>query len=144
MATYTKYEIVPENMGNKVYDFFGTTDTWKVAICTDAPVVATDTVIADVTQISGANGYTTGGANISFNSTRSGGTLTATATDVTWTASGGNLGSSTTGRYFPIYDDTPTSPADPLWCYYDYGSTFTVATGETMTVDFGGSWFTLT
>ena len=143
MATYTKYEIVPENMGNKVYDFFGTTDTWKVAIGTDAPVVATDTTISDVTQISGSNGYTAGGASISFNSTRSGGTLTATATDVVWTASGGNLGGSTTGRYFPIYDDTPTSPADPLWCYYDYGSTFTVAAGETMTVDFGASFWTL-
>lgn len=143
MATYTKYEIVPENMGNKVYDFFGATDTWKVAIATDAPVVATDTTISDATQISGANGYTTGGANISFNSTRSGGTLTATATDVVWTASGGNLGSSTTGRYFLIYDDTPTSPADPLWCYYDYSSVFTVAAGETMTVDFGGSFWTL-
>lgn len=144
MATYVKYEIVPENMGQKVYDFFGATDTWKVAICTDAPVVATDTVIADVTQIGGSNGYTTGGANITFNSTRSGGTLTATCTDVVWTASGGNLGASTTGRYFPHYDDTPTSPADPLWAYYDYGSTFTVATGETMTVDYGSSWWTLT
>jgi hypothetical protein len=144
MASYVKYEIVPENMGNKVYDFFGATDTWKVAICTDAPVVATDTVIADVTQISGSNGYTTGGASISFNSTRSGGTLTATATDVTWTASGGNLGGATTGRYFPIYDDTPTSPADPLWSYYDYGSTFTIADTETMTVDFGASFWTLT
>lgn len=144
MATYVKYEIVPENIGNKVYDFFGTTDTWKAAIHTDAPVVATDATISDLTQIGGSNGYTTGGSNITFNSTRSGGTVTATATDVVWTATGGNLGASTTGRYFTIYDDTPTSPADPLWNYYDYGSTFTVATGETMTLDFGASFFTFT
>lgn len=142
MASYIKYEIVPENIGNKVYDFFGTTDTWKVAISTDLPVVATDATVADITQIAGSNGYTTGGSDITFNSTRSGGTLTATAVDVVWTASGGNLGGSTTGRYFPMYDDTPTSPADPLWAYWDYGATFTVATGETMTVDFGASVFT--
>lgn len=143
MATYVKYEIVPENMGNKVYDFFGTTDTWKAAIATDAPVVATDTTVSDITQIAGSNGYTTGGSTITFNSTRSGGTLTATGTDVVWTASGGNLGASTTGRYFIVYDDTPTSPADPLWNYWDYGSTFTVADTETMTLDFGASLWTL-
>jgi hypothetical protein len=142
MATYVKYEIVPENIGNKVYDFFGTTDTWKVAIATDAPTVSTDTTVSDITQIGGSNGYTTGGTNATFNSTRSGGTLTATGTDIVWTASGGNLGASTTGRYFILYDDTPSSPADPLWSYWDYGATFTVATGETMTWDTGASIFT--
>lgn len=130
-------------MGNKVYDFFGATDTWKAAIHTDAPVVATDAVLADLTQIGGSNGYTTGGSSITFGSTRSGGTVTATGVDVVWTASGGNLGASTTGRYFTVYDDTPTSPADPLWNYWDYGSTFTVADTETMTLDFGASIWTI-
>jgi hypothetical protein len=60
---------------------------------------------------------------------------------VVWTASGGNLGASTTGRYFSIYDDT--SAADNLLCSFDYGSTFTVASGETMTLDFGASLWTL-
>lgn len=142
MATFVKYESGIEQFFNKVSDGFGATDTWKVAICTDAPVVATDTVIADVTQIAGSNGYTTGGASIGFSSSRSGATITATAVDVVFTASGGNLGASTTGRYFPHYDDTPTSPADPLVCYYDYGSTFTVADTETMTVDYGASFWT--
>lgn len=141
MATYTKYETFVENLANKLIDAFGTTDTWKAVIHTDAPTVATDNAVSDLTQISGNNGYTTGGENISFNSTRSGGTVTATATDVVWTASGGNLGSSTTGRYFSIYDDTSTG--DNLLCSFDYGSTFTVASGETMTLDFGASLFTL-
>ncbi len=141
MATYTKYETFVENFANKLIDAFGTTDTWKVVIHTDAPTVATDNGIGDVTQISGTNGYTTGGSDITFNSTRSGGTVTATAVDVVWTASGGNLGGSTTGRYFTIYDDT--SAADNLLASYDYTATFTVASGETMTVDFGASLFTL-
>ncbi len=141
MATYTKYETAIEKLCNKLIDAFGTTDTWKAVIHTDAPTVATDSVLTDLTQIAGNNGYTTDGDNITFNSTRSGGTVTATATDVVWTASGGNLGSSTTGRYFTIYDDT--SAANDLWCSYDYGATFTVAVGETMTLDFGASLFTI-
>ena len=98
-------------------------------------------MLTDLTQISGSNGYTTGGADITFNSTRSGGTVTATGTDTVWTASGGNLGNSTTGRYVTIYDDT--SASDYLWASYDYGSTFTVASGETFTLDFGATFWTL-
>lgn len=140
MATFTKYETFIENLLNKLIDAFGTTDTWKAVIHTDAPVVATDNAVSDLTQIGGSNGYTTGGENITYNATRSGGTVTATATDVVWTASGGNLGASTTGRYVSIYDDTSTG--DNLLCSFDYGATFTVASGETFTLDFGASLFT--
>lgn len=144
MATYTKYENFVQVLANKEVDAFGTTDTWKAVIHTDAPVPATDTTLADLTQIGGSNGYTSGGNTITFNSTRSGGTVTATATDVVWTASGGNLGASTTGRYVSYYDDTPTTPtADPLAASWDYGSVFTVADTETLTLDFGASLFTL-
>ena len=141
MATYTHYNTFIENLANKLIDWFGTTDTYKAVIHTDAPVAATDNVLGDLTQISGNNGYTTGGADITFNSTRTTTVVTATATDVVWTASGGNLGSSTTGRYVSIYDDT--SALDNLMCSYDYGSTFTIASGETLTLDFGASLATL-
>lgn len=141
MATYTKYEPFVENLANKVIDWFGATDTFKAVIHTDAPVSATDDQLADLTQISGANGYTTGGEDTQNDSTRSGGTVTMTCVDIVWTASGGNLGNSTTGRYFSIYDDT--AAGDELQCSYDYGSTFTVASGETMTLDFGASLATL-
>jgi hypothetical protein len=141
MATYTKYNTFVEKLCNKLIDAFGTTDTWKAVIHTDAPVAATDSTVSDLTQIGGSNGYTTGGSDITFNSTRSSGTVTATATDVTWTASGGNLGASTTGRYVSIYDDTAAS--DDLLCSFDYGSTFTVADTETFTLDFGASLWTL-
>lgn len=144
MATYTKYEEFVEHLANKEIDWFGTTDTFKAVIHTDAPTVATDNDVTDLTQIGGSNGYTTGGEDIQNDATRSGGTVTMTAVDVVWTAAGGNLGASTTGRYVTIYDDTPTVPlADPLMCSYDYGSTFTVASGETFTLDFGASLATL-
>ena len=141
MATYTKYENFIENLCNKLVDYFGATEVWKAVIHTDAPVVATDNVLGDLTQIAGNNGYTTDGTDITFNSTRSGGTVTATAVDVVWTASGGNLGSSTTGRYISYYDSTPATKY--LAASWDYGATFTVATGETLTLDFGASLATV-
>lgn len=141
MATFTKYNTFIENLCNKLIDAFGTTDTWKAVIHTDAPVTTTDNALSDLTEIGGSNGYTTGGTDIAFNSTRTTDTVTITATDVVWTASGGNLGASTTGRYFSIYDDTSTG--NNLFCSYDYAATFTVATGETMTLDFGASLATL-
>lgn len=141
MATYTKYNTAIEKLCNKLIDAFGTTDTWRAVIHTDAPVTTTDSTLSDLTEIGGSNGYTTGGSDITFNSTRTTNTVTATATDVTWTASGGNLGASTTGRYVSIYDDTATS--NDLWSSWDYGATFTVADTETFTLDFGASLFTI-
>lgn len=141
MATYTHYNTFPENLANKQIDWFGTTDTYRAVIHTDAPVVATDNALSDLTEIGGSNGYTTGGNDITFNSTRTTTVVTATAVDVVWTASGGNLGASTTGRYVSIYDDTSTG--NNLMCSYDYGATVTVATGETFTLDFGASLATL-
>ena len=140
MATYTKYEPGIQNMLNGAVVTFGTTDTWKVAITTDAPDAALDDELADTTQIGGSNGYTTGGEDVQNDGTRSGGTVTVAAVDVVWTASAGNLGASTTGRYFPIHDDTSTT--DKLIAYHDYGSTFTVAAGETMTWNTGASLLT--
>jgi hypothetical protein len=141
MATYVKYETFIEHVINGIIDAFGTTDLFKVAITTDAPVVASDDDLAATTQIAGSNGYTTGGDDIQNDSTRTGLVVTFTAVDVVWTATTGNLGGSTTGRYMIIHDDTSTT--DKLMCYFDYGATFTVAVGETMTVDFGASLFTI-
>lgn len=139
MATYVKYESAIENIANKIIDFFGTTDTFKVMLTNTAPNVATHTVRADAAELSGGNGYTSGGEDTQNDSTRTGGTITETAVDVVWTASG-SVGPF---RYVPRYDDTPTSPADPLLNYWDYGSSITLATGETFTVDFGASVSTL-
>jgi hypothetical protein len=135
MAAYVKYEVFVQHLMDKVHDLFGTTDTLKVALTNSAPVVATHAVLADVTQISGGTGYTTGGSDSQNDSTRTGGTVTMTGTDIVWTASG-SMGAL---RYAVLYNDTPTSPADPLIAYWDYGSSVTLSTGETFTVDFGAS-----
>jgi hypothetical protein len=41
-----------------------------------------------------------------------------------------------------VYDDTVTN--DPLICWYDYGSSITMANGDTFLIDFGSSLFTVT
>lgn len=144
MATYQKYLTFIENLANKQIDILGNTDTLKAIIHTDDTALTSNSH-SSCTQIGGSNGYTTGGDTITYTCPAVGppatGTITLVATDVTWTASGGNLGASTTGRYFSIYDFTSTSTN--LICKFDYGATFTVATGETMTLDFGATLFTM-
>lgn len=137
MASFNKFEVFTENLAEKVHDL--DLDTLKVALTNSAPV-ATNTVFANITEISAGNGYTAGGADVQNATSRSGGTTSITGVDVVWTASGGSIGAF---RYVVLYNDTPTSPADPLIGWWDYGSNVTLASGETFTVDFGSSIFTL-
>jgi hypothetical protein len=133
MATFVKYEHFIEALVNEEVDVFGTTDTFRAVIHSDAPVVATDDELADLTQVTGT-GYTAGGEDIQNDGTRSGGTVTMTAVDVVWTATAADWAA---GRYVSIHDDTSTT--DILMNSYDYGSSFTVGNGETFTLDFGAS-----
>src|SRR5688572_23937540 len=137
MAAYVKYEHWAEAMVNEEVDMFGTTDTFKAVIHSDAPVVATDDELADLTQITGT-GYTAGGEDIQNDGTRSGGTVTMTAVDVVWTATAADW---VAGRYVSIHDDTSTT--DILMCSFDYGANFTLGNGETFTLDFGASLATV-
>lgn len=113
-----------------VHDFDA--HTFKVALTNSAPV-NTNTVLANITQISNGNGYTTGGTATSMSTSTSSGTAKVTGTDVVFTASGGSVGPF---RYAVLYNDTPSSPADPLMAWWDYGSSVTLADTETFTVDF--------
>ena len=140
MASFVKYQNFVEDLGNKVHDLVGTNDTLKVALTNTAPNAATHNVLADITEISAGNGYTAGGADTQNDGSESGGTLTVTGVDIVWTASGGTIGPF---RYAVLYNDTPTSPADPLIGYWDYGSSITLQIGETFTVDFGASILTI-
>jgi hypothetical protein len=115
-------------------------DTFVVALCAAANApVATNSVLADLTQIA----YTNLSARTltTASSSQTTGTYSLALNDLTLTASGGSVA---TFRYVVIYDDTPTSPADPLVCWYDYGANVTLASGESLLIDFGSSLFTLT
>jgi hypothetical protein len=137
MATFTKYNTFVQNLMDKLLDLFGTTDTVRMVIHSDAPAPTTDNALSDWTETSGT-GYSAGGEDTQNDSTRTTDTVTVTAVDIVWT---GGAGGFTAARYVSAYDDT--SAGNNAICSYDYGANFTVAAGETFTVDFGASWFTI-
>lgn len=138
MATYNKFNDFVEQLGKAVHDLDGT-HTLKVMLTNTAPV-ATNTVLANLTEITAGNGYTAGGTATTPTWSETSGTATLATTDVVFTASGGTIGPF---RYAVLYNDTPTSPADPLIGWWDYGSSITLADTETFTVDFGASTLTV-
>ncbi len=129
MAAFNKFQSFSEALAEKVHNLGS--DTLKVMLTNTAPV-ATNTVKANLTEISAGNGYTAGGkaATISA-SAQTSGTYKLTLADVVFTASGGSIGPF---RYAVLYNDTATSKELIGW--WDYGSAVTLATGETFTVDF--------
>lgn len=144
MAAYNKINIFVEHLTNKVHDLMGTDDLLKIMLTNTAPV-ATNSVKADLTEITAGNGYTAGGEDTQNSGARATGTFTLTGTKVVWTASGGTIGPF---RYVALYNDTPTSPADPLIAWWDRGASLTLQDGETFTVKFNngdptGDIFTL-
>lgn len=129
MATYNKFNVFVEDQFEAVHDWDA--HTFKILLTNTAPV-ATNSVKADLTEISAGNGYTAGGTATTITTSRSSGTFKTTGTDVTFTATG-SVGPF---RYAVLYNDTPTSPADPLVAWWDYGSSITLSNGEEFVVDF--------
>lgn len=140
MASFNKINGFVEHLAEKVHNLGS--DQLKVALSNTAPgsestnptVNTADAVLANVTEISYTNCST---RDITTSaSAQVSGTYKLTLTDLTLTASGGQVGPF---RYIYIYNDTPISPADPLIGYYDYGSALTLDDGESLTIDFDGT-----
>lgn len=140
MATYNKFENFVEDLAKGVHQLHSGGHTVKAYLSNVAPS-ATNTVKADIAEITAGNGYVAGGADIQNEVTETGGTMTMTGVDYTWTASGGTIGPF---RYVILYNDTPTSPADPLIAWWDYGSSITLQDGESFKIDFGSSVLEIT
>lgn len=140
MAVFNKYHQFSEDLCNKVHDLFGTNDTLKVMLSNTPPNAATHAVRADASEIAAGNGYTAGGIDTQNDGTRSGATTSITGVDATWTAVTGPMA---TFQYVILYNDTPTSPADPLIGWWDYGEPVTLAVGIPFQTDFGTSMFTV-
>lgn len=143
MATFNKFQDFSEQLVNGAQNF--TSDTYKVALSNSAPL-ATNTALANITQISAGNGYTSGGTATTISVSEASGTTTVSGTQVVFTASGGSIGPF---RYVVLYNDTTATPVNkPLVGWWDYGSSITLADTETFTVKFSntspGAIFTLT
>lgn len=140
MATFNKFNQFVEDLAKGVHNFTSdSTCTVTVALtaAANAPV-ASNTVLANLTQVS----YTNLSSRVITGVTaeQSAGTVTFTADDLVLTSSGGPTGPF---RYVVLYNDDPTSPADPLIGWYDYTSDITLADGETLTIDFTTGFATL-
>jgi|TARA_R100000479_G_scaffold174899_1_gene124447 hypothetical protein len=135
MASFTKVNDFVVNLANNM-DL--DSDTLKIALSNTDPSSGTDVrddgngVLANITEISYTN--LSDRTLQSVSSTQTSGTYKLSANDLQLTASGGSVAAF---RYVIVYNDTPTSPADPVIGYYDYGSSLTLNDGDTFTVDFG-------
>ena len=128
MATFNKFQPFVENLAEKVFNL--QSDTLKVMLVNTAPV-NTNNQKSDLTEISAGNGYTAGGtASTVSSSAQTSGTYKLVCADVVFTASGGSIGPF---RYAVLYDSTATN--SELIGYWDYGSSITLADGETFTWD---------
>ncbi len=132
MATYVKLFPFVEHLCEGVHNFASdATCTPTIALTTNAEIPTTsDAVLADITPIS----YTNLSARVVTvtTSSQTSGTYKLVLADLVLTASGAVA----TFRHVVLYNDDPTSPADPLVCYWDYGSDVTLASTETFTIDF--------
>lgn len=134
MASFAKLEPFVEALAEKVHNLGS--DQIKVALTNSAPD-ATDAVLTDITEISYTNCSSRDVTTTS--SAQTSGTYKLVLQDLVLTASGGTVGPF---RYVVLYNDTAGS--DNLIGYYDYGSSITLASGETFTINFDGSAGVLT
>ena len=137
MAAFNKINSFVEDLAEKVHNLGSDAITCALTATANAPV-ATNTILGNLTQIS----YTNLSARVFTvtTSAQSSGTYTWLLADLVLTASGGSVAAF---QYVAIYNDTPTSPVDPLIGWYNYGSALTLADTETLTIDFTTSTFTI-
>lgn len=138
MATFTK---VNDFVANAVHNMDLESDQIVIALSNTAPGAETSDptadgngVLANVTEatytnLSSRNVTTT-------SSSQTSGVYKLVLADLTLTSTGGSTGPF---RYIYIYNDTVTTPADPLIGYYDYGSSLTLNDGDSLTIDFSAA-----
>lgn len=142
MATFNKFNVFTTDLVDGAH--LWQSDTFKWLLTNTAPV-ATNAVYGDIStnEVANGNGYTTGGASSAMTLSNASGVEKVVAAAVTFTATG-SLGPF---RYAVLYNSTKTSsPNKPLVCWYDYGSSITMANTETFTLtpDATNGLYTLT
>ena len=139
MATFNK---VNDFVKNAVHNMDLESDQIVIALTNTAPASESSNPAADgngvlgnLTQVSYSN--LSGDRNVTTSSSsQTSGVYKLVLADKTLTASGGSIGPF---RYVYLFNDTVTSPADPLIGYYDYGSSLTLNNGDSFTVDFSAA-----
>lgn len=128
------------DLGSGFHDLRAAGHVAKVMLSNTTPNASTHVVKADAVDFAGGTGYTAGGTDTQNGYTQTAGTASMTGVDVVWTAGAADWN---TFRYVVLYNDTQGAPVKPLIAWWDYGSGLVLGNGETFTVDFGSSIFTL-
>ena len=140
-ATFIAYDTFKRDKINGAIDVDGDTFICGLSTSTYTPARATHETISDITNELSGNGYsrqTLASVALSEPAT---GTGMFDSADPVFTASGGSL----VARWYWIFDDTPSSPLDPL-CWYGLldatPADVTVTDGNTLTleVNVSGWW----
>jgi len=130
MPSYNKFQSFVENVNEKVHNLGA--DSLKVMLVNSPAPVNTNTVKANLTEITPGNGYTAGGHAVpGVTSSQSSGTYKLVGGDVIITAAGGSIGPF---QYAVLYNDTATN--DELIAWWDNGTPITLGAGESVTIDF--------
>ena len=140
MATYNKFQDFVEQLCKGVHQLHATGHTIECYLSNEQPLV-TDTVKADIAEITNENGYTAPEDVQNDVSESPAGTANLTCVDIQIVASGGTVGPF---QFIVMFNQTAASPADALIAWWDYGSGITLQDGETFDIDFGATTFTLT
>lgn len=129
MAVFNKFDAFVEAIAEKKHDLGS--DTLKVVLSNVLPL-ATNNVLANITQIANGNGYVTGGLTVTqTSSSQVGGIYKLVVADGTWVATGGSIGPF---QYVAMYNDTAIN--DDLIGWWNYGTPLTITVGNSFTVDF--------
>ena len=131
MATYNKFYDFSEQLVRGTHNF--ASNVFKVYLSNDTPSQSADSVKADLPEITAGNGYTAGGNPTTITISETTGTTTVSGTQVQWNATGA-VGPF---RYAVLYNDT--SASDNLVAWWDYGSSISLANGESFTVKLSGT-----
>jgi hypothetical protein len=138
MATFNKVQAFVEDQAEKVHNLGA--DALKVMLVNSPAPVNTNSIKANLTEIAAGNGYSAGGAAPTITSSaQTSGTYKLVLADVVFVAAGGSIGPF---RYAMLYNSTPGT--GPLIGWFDYGSSISLANGESFTVDFDATAGVLT
>ena len=129
MAVFNKFDSFVEAVAEKLHDLGA--DQLVIALSNVAPI-ATNTQLSNITQVAYTNLSTRNLTRTS--SSQTSGLYKLVIADITLTSTGGSTGPF---RYITIYNDTSTN--DLLIGWYDYGSSLTLNSGESLAVDFDGT-----
>ncbi len=141
MATYNKFDQFVKDLIDGVHLMATADHLLKYYLSNTPPSQTLDLIKTDLLEITAENGYPAGGKDIQNDTAKAGAVSSLTAVDDTVTASGGTVGPF---QYIVAYNDTPATPLDPLISWWDRGAALTLQDGESHTVDFGTSVFTVT